>query len=103
MLNFLARRVNPTPYPSLMPTELAAFGEAAPLRELERHPPDYVVLAQRDTSEFGVKFFGRDYARAIGRFIETHYRPVWLAGAPPFRDDRFGLLLLERLPVTPAR
>jgi hypothetical protein len=61
-----------------------------------------VVLAQRDTSEFGVKFFGRDYARAIGRFLETHYRPVWLAGAPPFRGDAFGLLLLERKSITPA-
>jgi hypothetical protein len=102
MLDFLSRRANPTPYPSLMPTEVAAFGEAAPLRALEEHPPDYVVLAQRDTSEFGVKFFGRDYARAIGRFLETHYRPVWLAGAPPFRGDAFGLLLLERKSITPA-
>jgi hypothetical protein len=102
MLNFLSRHANPTPYPSLMPTEVTTFGEDAPLRALERHPPDYVVLAQRDTSEFGVKFFGRDYARGVGRFIETHYRPVWLAGAPPFRSDAFGLLLLERIPVTPA-
>ena len=103
MLNFLSRRANPTPYPSLMPTELTAFGEAAPLRAIEQHPPDYVVLAQRDTSEFGVKFFGRDYARSIGRFLETHYRPVWLAGAPPFRSDAFGLQLLERIPVRPAQ
>jgi hypothetical protein len=96
MLNFLSRRANPTPYPSLMPTELAAFGEANVLVALNQQPPDYVVLVQRDTSEFGVKFFGRDYARAIGAYLERHYTPIALVGARPFQSDRFGMLLLER-------
>jgi hypothetical protein len=96
MLNFLARRVNPTPYPSLMPTELSAFGEVRILEALRKHPPDYIVLAHRDTSEFAVQFFGRDYAQAIGRFIAEQYRPLALVGSQPLRDQRFGLLLLGR-------
>jgi len=28
--------------------------------------------------------------------IERDYRPVWQTGAPPLRDGRFGIVLLER-------
>ena len=96
MLNFLARRANPTPYPILMPTEMTMFGEDRILGALEAHPPDYIALVHRNTSEFGVTFFGRDYAQRIRTWIMSRYEPVFQAGAEPFQDQRFGIILLHR-------
>ena len=96
MINFLARRVNPTPHSLFMPTEVAAFGEDDMLASLEAHSPDYLLLVHKDTSEFGYRFFGRDYARRIFNWAYRRYRPIERIGAWPLRDERFGLLLLER-------
>lgn len=96
MLNFLSRRANPTPYPILMPTEMTMFGEDAILAAFKANPPDLIALVHRNTSEFKVRFFAKDYARGVGAWIDAEYRPVFLAGATPFRDQRFGILLLER-------
>jgi len=96
MLNYLSRRANPTPYIVLVPTEVAYFGEDRILAAYEAHPPDYIVLVHKDTSEYGVQFFGRDYAQRIAAWIRAHYQAAVLIGAPPLHDDRFGLLLLKR-------
>lgn len=101
MLNYLSRHRNSTPYPILMPTEMTMFGEDRLLAAFRAQPPDYIALVHRDTSEFGVPFFGRDYARRINSWITDAYDPVFQAGATPFRDTRFGILLLRRRTSSP--
>lgn len=96
MLNYLSRRSSSVPFTQFMPTELAVYGEARLLAALHAAPPDFVVLLHKDTSEFGARFFGRDYGREIGRFVVERYAPLELVGAPPLRDERFGIALLRR-------
>jgi len=96
MLNFLSRRPNPTPYTNFMPTELVFFGEARILKAFEAHPPDWIALVHKDTSEFGFRFFGQDYGQALFAWIMETYRPVGVAGAIPLRSNRYGILLLAR-------
>ncbi|MET0385116.1 MAG: hypothetical protein ABW321_04115 [Polyangiales bacterium] len=96
LVNFLSKRVNPTPFPSLMPTELTSFGETRLLAALRDHAPDYVALVHRDTSEFGTRFFGRDYAARVGALLRERYEPIQQIGAVPLQDDQFGILLLRR-------
>jgi hypothetical protein len=99
MINYLSRRVNPTPYFVFLPLELALFGEDQMLSSMQAHPADYVMLVHRDTSEYGVPFFGRDYGRKLYAWIMAHYRPLTLIGAPPLQDKRFGILLLRRYEI----
>ena len=96
MLNFLAGRVNPTPYVNFMPPELIIFGEERMLAAFRAHPPDYVVLVGKSTAEYGYRFFGRDYGRNIYAWVQANYRELKLIGAPPLRDDRFGMLIMQR-------
>jgi hypothetical protein len=96
MINYLARRMNPSPHALLMPVEVLLYGEDRILSDLQARPADYVLLVHKDTSEFGAAFFGRDYGRRITTWIAANYRPVVRIGAPPLRDDRFGMLLLQR-------
>jgi hypothetical protein len=96
MVNYLARRSNSAPYVTLMPPELIAFGEERVLASFQSRPPDYVLLAHKDTTEYGARFFGRDYGQRIVAWVNANYREAALIGAPPLRDERFGMLLLRR-------
>jgi hypothetical protein len=105
MINYLLRTMNPTPFLEYMPDALAWLGGEEPiLAALRRAPPDLILLVHRDTTEHGATYFGRDFARGTQAWIERNYTPVSVIGAEPFRDDRYGMLLLTRNPAsrTPA-
>lgn len=98
MLNYLSRRVNPTPYTLFMLGDLIVFGEDRMLSAFQEHPPDCIALVHKDTSEYGPQFFGRDYGQRLFNWINENYREVWSTGAQPFRSEKFGIQLLERTP-----
>ena len=95
MINYLSRLNSPTPYINFMPPEMIVFGESNILAAFQDNPPDFVVLVHKDTSEYGPRFFGRDYGQQLFNWIRDNYRPVSLVGATPFQTDDFGILLLE--------
>jgi len=96
LLNYLTRRASPTPYVNFMPPELAFFGEETMLEALRANPPELVALVHKDTSEYGFRFFGRDYGLELMRWLEANYRRGQLIGSQPFVDERFGIVLYER-------
>jgi len=97
MLNYLARRVNPTPFVTFMPPEIVLFGEPQILSTFQAHPPDCIALVHKDTSQYGFPFFGRDYGRELATWIQGHYDPVRDLGEPPLMPGTaFGIRLLQR-------
>jgi len=96
MLNFLARRSCPVPFVDFVPTEFFYFGEERILSAIQAHPPDFIALVHNDTSEFGFRFFGQDYGQQLFAWIQSHYREVANAGARPFVDEKFGIVLLRK-------
>jgi len=99
MLNYLTRRANPTPYINFMPPEFLMFGENAMLDAFERSPPDLIALVHKDTSEYGARFFGRDFGQSIFAWIQREYEPFERLGDRPFAPGTsFGVWLLRRKP-----
>jgi hypothetical protein len=102
-INYLARLRTATAYVNFNPPDLLMFGEERMLEALKKSPPDYVFLVHKDTSEFGERFFGRDYGRQIIAWIEENYRqqplPMLDLGAEPLRDEHFGIRLLIPRPA----
>lgn len=97
MLNYLARRLNPTGHINFMPPELIIFGEDRILEALRADPPDYVALTHKDTREYGFDLFGRGYGRKIFAWVTRNYRSVALFGSPPLqRGTEFGIRLMQR-------
>lgn len=102
MLNFLALIPNPTPYVSFMPPELIMFGEDRMAEALERAPPDVVVLLHRDTSAYGVPFFGRDFGFELYAWVLRNYRLDMRFGQEPFRSPAgFGIDVM--VPISNAQ
>ncbi len=96
MINYLTRRRNSTPYIHLMPVEVKLFGEKPILAAFQARPPDMIALVDKDTSEFGFRYFGRDYAKQLGDWIAAHYQRTLLLGHAPFEGKGFGIALLVR-------
>lgn len=96
MLNYLAQRRNPSFYSAFLPVDLILYGEERMLSFFNRTPPDYVVLVQRNTSEYGPCCFGRDYGLLIFSWIRENYRPLFLIGQDPMGGDGFGLIIARR-------
>ncbi len=98
MLNYLARRTTPVRHLNFTPVELLMFGEDAMVGELAARPPDFAALVHKDSAEYGPRFFGRDYGRRLAAWLAERYRVVAQHGAPPFADERFGIVLEARGP-----
>jgi hypothetical protein len=96
MINFLSRRENPTPYLFFMPFDLAIFNEGQMVAAFRAHPPDYIVLAHKDTTEYGVRFFGVHYGRQLRAWMDQNYKQVHRVGAQPLVDHQFGMVVLQK-------
>ena len=97
-INFLSRRVNPTPCLDWAPNVLVALGQADMTAAFAKTPPAYICLISRDTSEFSVGPFGQspNYGLELMQWIEKNYRPVYLIGQEPLRNGVFGVEILQR-------
>lgn len=100
MINYLSRRENPTPYISLMVPEVLTFGESVIQRTFEMAPPDYILLVHKDTTEYGVPYFGSDLrnGQAIMDWIGRRYTTVEVIGRTPLREGGYGIAILKASP-----
>jgi hypothetical protein len=98
MLNYLARRDNPTGYLAWNPPEIAAFGQTEMTERFMHNNPDYVVLLPVDYSDYGEKYFGveKRFGGDLARWIDAHYHVVWQTGHDWLKDGQFGLKILKR-------
>ena len=55
MVNYLSRRINPTPYTVFSPPEVEAYGESNMVAAFSQNSPDYILLVHRNSSEYGVR------------------------------------------------
>jgi hypothetical protein len=97
MVNVLARRRTSLRFVNFMPPEVLLFGEDKMLADLVAHPPDKIVLVQKDTSEYGLPYFGRGYGGGLMGWIHANYHAEALIGDLPLQPGSdFGLLVLGR-------
>jgi hypothetical protein len=97
MINYLSRRENPTPYTNLMVPELLTFGESVIQRRFEMTPPDFILLAHKDTKEYAVPYFGSDprNGQAMMDWIARHYTTVEVIGRTPLHEGGYGIAILK--------
>lgn len=97
MFNYLTRRYSPIPYLSFVPPFLSMFGDQV-LGSFQKSPPDYVVIVERPTVEYGraYEYFGTDYGRKIYQWIESSYQDIARIGEKPLTGEGFGIRIMKR-------
>jgi hypothetical protein len=90
MINYLTRRPTSLPITNFMMTELILFGEDRIVDNFKAHPPDYVILVQKNSVEFGVGPFGVDSRNGVKimQWVNQNYSPAVLIGEEPFQSDK---------------
>jgi hypothetical protein len=101
MLNYLTRRVNPTPYLTFMPLELEVFGEETILKSFVESQPDYFILMNPDMFLFGCPSPGRYCGEQIKAWIASNYAPVFRVGYNPSKENGFGITISKRIAPAP--
>jgi hypothetical protein len=103
IVNYLSRRINPTPDLDWNPTMFTVFGQEKMTAAFEKNPPDYVLLVEWTPYEFGVGEFGHypGYGVELMRWIGKNYQPVQLFGSEPLKNGLFGIKILKRIPAAP--
>jgi hypothetical protein len=74
MVNYLARRESPVPFPAILPPEQALFGTAAIDSAFAQAPPEWITTWDRQDISYGA--FGREYAVDLARWILNRYDTV---------------------------
>jgi len=101
ILNYLARRPNPTPYICFTMIEMISFGEGQmlALAAMQAAPPDLIVLTHVSSEDYGMAFFGQDprYGRSIMDWIQQNYQTAARFGDEPLLPSSvFGIKILKR-------
>lgn len=96
-LNFLSGLPNPVADTFYDPLDLGSKEAQGRIMDgLEKKKVTYVVLLQRDMSEYGRAAFGIDYAKDLMGYVFTHYSPIQQFGPFPYTTQFFGMVLLKR-------
>jgi hypothetical protein len=100
-INYLTRRVNPTPCLFWDPNVMALFGQANMTARFEENAPDYICIVERSIPEHGVGYFGHypGFGVDLMQWIEKNYEPVCLIGNEPLKNGLFGVKILKKLPA----
>jgi hypothetical protein len=96
IFNYALRMPSSTRYVDFLPPELAMFGETAMLESLRERPPRFILLVNRNVTEYGVERFGKGYAESIMAWIQAEYEPVAMFGDMDAVRTGMGMQLLQK-------
>jgi hypothetical protein len=104
MMNYLLRRESPLRVLTVMPPEVLAFGEDEVLKSLAAAPPDFVVLLQRDVTEYEYPTFGTDlrYGQRTMEWVKARYHVARTIGTAPHDPSSPAIQIFERAPAGSA-
>lgn len=98
MINYLARKPSPVP-PLFFYFHATAHGrEALLVQQLEKRPPEWVVLLSRDLRGAGIERYGAGSGsgKELLAWVAGHYNQFATAADDPFNPDQQGLIVYRR-------
>jgi Dolichyl-phosphate-mannose-protein mannosyltransferase len=97
--NFIVALRNPLRLDQIMPGQLDPDGERKVAHQVAAEGPQFIVLCNRPTPEYGAVAFGRDYADQLWEEVRSHYGLAATFGAradTPVGAQRFFVRIYER-------
>lgn len=90
-LNFVTKHPADNLYSSLTPVYFETFGEYNIIEHFEQNKPEYFILNNRDTSDYGKRYICEDYGQAFCSFVKDNYKKV-----ETFGEKRYILQVFKR-------
>lgn len=90
-LNFVTKRPADNIFDSLTPMYFETFGEEFVINHFEQSRPEYFILNNRDTSDYGKRYICTDYGKQFCRFVEEKY-----TNTATFGDGQYVMKLYKR-------
>ena len=103
MLNYLTRKPSPVRPFFFFSAATSGGRELELVQELERKPPDWVIIISRDLSEYGIKRYGEspDRGRALLAWVAKNYEVAASIGEDPFDRTQRAARLYARIAARP--
>ncbi|MBR6098955.1 hypothetical protein IKP85_04340 [bacterium] len=76
LVNFLTGIKSDDYYNSMLPLYIESIGEDRFLKSLKENNPEYIVLNNQSTYEYGAEHITKDYAYDFGKYLQESYEPV---------------------------
>lgn len=76
MVNFLTNRPSKSVYYNITMPYIETFGEDKIITDIEKDPPDYVIMNNRDSVDYGYRFLCTDYGQKICGYVWSNYALV---------------------------
>lgn len=96
-INFLVKRENPLYFYHYLPYDLNMLSiENKIIDDMKDKKIDYIVINQRDASEYGSTAFGYHYGRKIFQYILDNYILYRQLGPFPFTSEYYGIAVFKR-------
>lgn len=80
MINFFTNHPSNGIYYNITPPYIDTFGEDKIVADTKKNPPDYIIINDRDSSEYSYKYICKDYGFNICKYIKSNYSPVNTSG-----------------------
>ena len=99
MINYLARAPSPIAPFFYFSTTTEQGGEERIVADLERHPPDVVVIISRNLREYGIARYGDrvGHGKLLLRWVDDNYNQIAQLGGDPFDyRDRGAIIFKHR-------
>jgi len=74
LLNFFTDRDSNNKYYNLIPHFIETFGEDNIINDLAKNPPDYIFINNKQSKDYGLGSFGKNYAFKVNKFILQNYK-----------------------------
>lgn len=84
-VNFITDRDSDSYYDSLIPLYVEAFGEDNIIKHFKETKPEYIVINNRDTSDYGYRYMCKDYALKFCSFVKQDYSSVKIFGSGSYK------------------
>ena len=98
MINYLARMPSSVAPYAFFAAATSGGREARIVADLQRHPPDWIVIVSRDIRDNGIKHYGESTGegRDILHWVAANYAPAMAVGGNPLDPNQCGGVVLKR-------
>lgn len=97
-INYFARLRNPVPHACFYQGAMETETEAALVIDLEKLPPEWIVIVSRDLIAWGIERYGErsGAGQEVLRWVEQNYKKAAWAGGDPLDYRERGAIILRK-------